>query len=453
MNKILRAGLYERVSTDEQALHGFSIATQKANLEEYCKNNKMKIVDHYTDEGISGSKPPLKRPDLQRLLDDVEAGRIDIILFTKLDRWFRSVKEYFKVQDILDNHKVQWKAIHEDYDTTTANGQMAITIFLAVAQNERDKAAERIKAVIDHKIKNREACYGDTAVPLGYKKERDKDGILRLVKDPETKQAVQEFWDILIEYNNLNKAIRHVMTNYNINREWQSWSRLTKSDFYTGIHKGIQDFCEPYVSPENWLKYNESKPIKATPSGRTYIFKGLIRCEGCGRKLSGNANKHNGKEFKQYRCSTRCKGCENPTTYAELRMEKELLADLDKYARKEMELIRLEANKPKPKSNPNKIKNIKERMRRLEVVYMAGNKSDEDYLKESAELKLELSNAEKEQEKYKPADLSSLKELLESDFRSIYETFNEEEKQQFWLGLIKEIIIENKKIKRVRFVC
>lgn len=72
---ILRAALYERVSTEEQALRGFSIEAQIANLEEYCEKAQMKIVDHYADEGISGAKPPLKRPDLKRLLDDVEAGQ------------------------------------------------------------------------------------------------------------------------------------------------------------------------------------------------------------------------------------------------------------------------------------------------------------------------------------------------------------------------------------------
>ena len=112
------------------------------DLEKYAKDNNMKIVGVYLDEGISGAKPPLKRPDLKRLLDDVEAGKIDMILFTKLDRWFRSVKEYFKVQDILDNNKVEWKAIQENYDTTTANGQMAITIFLAVIVIP-ENAAER----------------------------------------------------------------------------------------------------------------------------------------------------------------------------------------------------------------------------------------------------------------------------------------------------------------------
>ena len=260
---VLRVGLYERVSTEEQALRGFSIDAQVDNLEEYCREKKLKIVDHYTHEGISGAKPPLKRPALKRLLDDVEAGKIDMILFTKLDRWFRSVQEYFKVQEILDKHRVEWKAIHEDYDTSTANGRMAITIFLAIAQNEREKTAERIRVVFEHKRKNKEACFGGQALPWGYKKEKDEDGIMRLVKDPETREACQEFWDILIKYNSLNKAIKTMRVKYGIDKDWKSWANNSHSDFYCGVHRGVEDFCEPYVSPEDFLKVQERKPIKS----------------------------------------------------------------------------------------------------------------------------------------------------------------------------------------------
>ena len=102
MSRIIRVGLYERVSTDEQALRGYSIDAQMQNLEEFCKDKDMRIVDHYTDAGVSGGKAAFRRPEMSRLLADVEAGKIDMILFTKLDRWFRNIKEYFKVQELLE---------------------------------------------------------------------------------------------------------------------------------------------------------------------------------------------------------------------------------------------------------------------------------------------------------------------------------------------------------------
>lgn len=446
---ILRAACYERVSTEEQALRGFSIDTQIDNLTEYCEKAEMKIVGHYTDEGISGAKPPLKRPALKRLLDDVEAGKIDVILFTKLDRWFRSVKEYFKVQEILDQHKVEWKAIHEDYDTTTANGKMAITIFLAIAQNERDKTAERVKVVLENKRKNKEACFGGRATPFGYKKEPDESGTMRLAKDPETKQACQEFWDILLKENNLNKAIRHMMLEYGINKDWKSWKRITQSDFYCGIHRGVEDYCEPYVTTEDWLKIQERKPIKSTPSGEVYLFRTLMRCPECGNKLCGNADKRRKTVYKNYRCAFRYRGCNSALTIAEKSLENELLARLDEFLRDEIIRAEVELAKPKPKPKTN-IKVLKERQRRLTVAYRAGNVPDDEYLAEDAELKALIAKAEAEAPPA-PPDLAPLKELLEADFLSNYEGLTDEEKQQFWQRLIKEIQFDGRRIKRVIF--
>ena len=448
-DRVLRAALYERVSTTEQSMNGYSIDAQKDNLEEHAKKNNMKIVGHYTDAGISGTKPPLKRPDLKRLLDDVEAGKVDIILFTKLDRWFRSVKEYFKVQEILDTYGVQWRAIHENYDTTTANGQMAITMFLAIAQNERDRTAERIKVVLEHKRKNKEACFGGNAIPLGYKKEADENGVMRLVKDPETQQAVEEFWDIMIKTNNLNKAIRHMVNAYGINKDWKSWMRMTRSDFYCGIHRGVQDYCEPYVSPEDFLALHEKRPQKATPTGRIYLLRGLIRCPECGQKLCGDADTRKNKVYKTYRCAYRARGCSNHGSYSELKLMKQLVNGLDGYLREEIAAAEIELAKPRPKPKTN-IKELKEKQRRLTVAYMAGNKTDKEYLQEDAELKSLIAKAEKTAPP-EPRNIQPLKDLLESDFKSIYESLTEEEKQLFWTKLIKEIKLDGKQIKRVVF--
>ena len=447
---VIRAGLYERVSTEEQAQRGFSIDAQIANLEEYCKKNKMKIVDHYTDEGISGAKPPLRRPSLKRLLEDVEAGKIDMILFTKLDRWFRSVPEYFKVQEILERHRVEWKAIHEDYDTTTANGRMAITIFMAIAQNEREKGAERVKAVLENKRKNKEACFGGQAVPFGYKKEPDEDGIKRLVKDPETRQACQEFWDIMVKYNNLNMAIRHMSNVYGINKDWKSWRRMTYSDFYCGVHRGVADYCEPYVSVEDFLRLQELKPQKATPTGHVYLFRGLIRCPVCGNKLCGDSNKKSYGMYKSYRCTIRCRGCSFGKSISEKKLEKHLLNNLADYLKEDIAKIELEQRQPKPKPKTD-VSKLKEKRRRLTVAYMAGNVPDDEYLRDDAELKKLIEKAEAEAPP-KPRDAAPLREVLEMDFVEVYNALTEDERQAFWSRIIKEIVVDlEKNIKEVIF--
>lgn len=446
---VKRVGLYERVSTDEQAKYGFSIETQIDNLTEYCQKNNMKIVDHYTDEGISGAKPPLKRPSLHRLLEDVKAGKIDMILFTKLDRWFRSVPEYFKVQEVLEKHKVEWKAIHEDYDTTTANGRMAITIFLAIAQNEREKTSERIMVVLEKKRKNKEACFGGSNMPFGYMKQEDENGVMRLVKNPEEQEACQTFWEIIIKENNMSKAVRTMSELYGIKKDLKSWTRMAQRDFYCGIHRGIDDFCEPYVSPEDFLKWLERKPIKATPTGRVYMFKGLLRCPECGNKLCGDADVRKSGTYKLYRCKFRYRGCNNGGSVSERKIEKQLLAQLDEFLKNEIARVELEQSKPKPKPKTD-IKKLKEKRRRLTVAYMSEAISDEVYLKKDTELKAQIAKAELNAPP-QPKDLTPLKTILETDLHSIYDTFTDEEKQRFWLGLIKEIKLEDKKVKEVIF--
>lgn len=450
--RIIRAALYGRVSTEEQAIRGFSIDAQVKALKDYCEENGIKIVDIYLDEGISGAKPPLKRPALKRLLEDIEAGKVDIVLFTKLDRWFRSVKEYFKVQDILDNNRVEWKAVQENYDTTTANGQMAITIFLAVAQNERDRTAERIKSVLDHKYKNKEACFGGNVAPFGYKKEKDENGKTILVKDPETEKACSEFWSILVKTGNRSKAIRRMVEEYGIVKDLKAWSRISKTSFYCGIHRGVQDYCPAYVSPEEFLKYQERDVVRATPTGAVYYFRGLMRCPECGRKLSGDCDRRHGRINKSYRCSYRGRGCDNHKAITEKKLEKELLERMEQFLGETIDEVEAEANEPKNKSViERRIKSLNEQLRRLNIVYMAGNKSDEEYFKEDAEIKVALAKAEKEYELNKPRNVDHLKELLNSDLKSTYELLTPEEKQEFWQDLIKEIKLDGKRVQHVIF--
>ena len=455
---ILRVGLYERVSTDEQAKYGYSIQTQIDALEEYCKKNKMKIVDHYTDDGVSGGKAAFRRPEMSRLLEDVKAGKIDMILFTRLDRWFRNVKEYFKVQDILDEHRVEWKAIWEDYDTTTANGRMAITIFLAIAQNEREKGAERVRVVFEKKRQNKEAWFGPKSMPFGYTKKEDEHGINRLVKDPELEEAMQDFWDIAVKYHNVSKAARYVNQVYGLNRNKKLWFDVAHNEIYTGVYKGVEDYCEPYVSKDDWSMLQNRGSIKKTQGNRVYLFTGLIKCPSCGSSMISSyctQKRKNGeiKEYHSYRCRHKeIRTCENRHTISETKTEQWLLANLEDLLRGEIARVELERTKPKKKPKTD-VAALREKLRRLEVVYMAGNKTDAEYLEETAEIKQQIKQAEMEKlDDPEEIDIESLKATLETDFRGIYETLSQEDKRRFWRGLIKEIHVTENRVHTVDFL-
>ena len=457
MLKILRAGLFERVSTEEQAKYGFSIQSQIDALEEHCKKNNLKIVDHYCDEGVSAGKPYTKRPEMKRLLDDVQAGKIDIIIFTRLDRWFRNVQEYFKVQEILDRYKVEWRAIWEDYDTTTANGRMAITIFLAIAQAEREKTAERIKSVFENKRKRKESFFGKSSTPAGYMEEEDENGVRRLIKDPDLKQAFEEFWDIAVQYQNISKAAKHVNLEYGLTRSRHKWLELAKKEIYTGTYKGVENYCPAYVSRKNWLMLQDRGFVKQTQNNRIYLFSGLIKCPECNRNMSARYTTQKLKdgtkrEYFSYRCPDKeIQLCSNKYSVFQLKMETWLLEHLKDLALTEID--RIEIAKAKPRSKPKtNINSLKEQLRRLNTIYMAGNKTDEEYIKEQKELKNAIKKAEEnEPESIHDKDMSVLNYIIETDFRTHYESLDDEDKRAFWRYIIKEIHVEGNEIVSVDF--
>ena len=103
MKSQIRCALYDRVSTDLQAQSGLSLNTQKELLTEYAKSHNYKIVGYYSDEGIT-ARSLQNRKDFLRLLDDIRQDKIDLVLVTKLDRWFRNVRDYHNTQAILEEH-------------------------------------------------------------------------------------------------------------------------------------------------------------------------------------------------------------------------------------------------------------------------------------------------------------------------------------------------------------
>ena len=114
-------------------------------LTEYAEEHKMKIVEWYVDEGVSGRKLIKNRPELQRMIQDAEKGKFDRIIFIKLDRFFRSVAEYHECMKRIA--PVVWTTTEEQYDLSTANGRMLVNMKLTIAEMEADQTGERINIV------------------------------------------------------------------------------------------------------------------------------------------------------------------------------------------------------------------------------------------------------------------------------------------------------------------
>ncbi|MGN1380572.1 MAG: recombinase family protein [Bacilli bacterium] len=188
MNDDVRiCGLYTRVSTEDQAREGFSLAEQKERLELYCKFKGYKIYDYYEDRGIS-AKTGNERPDFDRMLEDGKKGRINAILALKLDRISRSVYDWENLMKYSEKNDVAIICVNDDINTTTANGKMITRIMMSVSQNEIERTSERTIIGMHGAIKE---SHIPGVTPIGYKRVNKK-----LEIDPITSEVVKRIYDM-----------------------------------------------------------------------------------------------------------------------------------------------------------------------------------------------------------------------------------------------------------------
>lgn len=161
------------------------------------------------------------------------------------------------------------------------------------------------------------------------------------------------------------------------------------------------------------------------------------------------------KDYKRYRCgynlTSHLCGCID--TISEIKAEKWLLNNLASLLENEVAQVEIEMQKPRKKQKTN-IDALKEKLRRLDVMYMNNRKTDEEYTKELKEINDAIAKAEKESKESNDPhdrDLTNIKSVLETDFKSIYKELCDEEKQYFWRSIIKEMRISKNTIDTVTF--
>ena len=448
MDNILRAGLLERVSTDEQAKFGDSLEAQHEILVDFANKNNMKIVGVYRDEGFSARKPVLKRPAMLELIEDVKAGKIDIIIFTKLDRFFRNVKEYYKIQEILERNRVTWKAVKEDYTTATSDGRLKINIWLSIAENEADRTSDRIKDVFNSKIMRKEAIIPAQNAPMGYTV-KEIDGVNRIVKDEETREIAEYFFNLALT-TSIRQAIIQTESKFGIHREHKSWYNMCHNELYMGRYKGVDDYCEPYLTPSQFCEVSRYKGTRIAKNNRAYLFSGLIICPLCGRRMTAKfAVNGSGKEVYYYRCTNSIMKKCNVKTISEIKAEKFVLENI----KPELEkfILSHEVSQPKAQKKKSDASKLKEQLRRVNVSYQAGNMEDDEYLAETKRIKAMIEKATREENQDEPIDIEALKEFLNSGFEEIYDSLEKDEKQRLWRSAIDQLEYDGHNIVGIKF--
>ena len=143
--------LYLRVSTDAQYEEGYSIEAQMKKLEQWCRLHDVKNYEFYIDGGYSGSN--LKRPQMERMLADIQAGLVEAVVVYKLDRISRSQKDtIYLLEDVFMPNETGFISLNENFDTTTPYGKAMIGILSVFAQLERENIRERTRMGMQERL-------------------------------------------------------------------------------------------------------------------------------------------------------------------------------------------------------------------------------------------------------------------------------------------------------------
>ena len=384
------AGIYIRVSTEDQAREGFSLPEQEKRLRAMCEYKGYEIYKIYKDAGIS-AKTGNTRPAFEELLQDIRDKKCNTIVVLKLDRLTRSVFDWEKIIRFLEENNAYLDCANDDINTTNANGKMISRILTCVSQNEIERTSERTKVGLAGAIK---AGNIPARAPLGYKHENKK-----LVPDPLTKDIVIRIYNLYFE----GKSYYNIATIFNEEQvlgrtNWKDTGilRIIANEVYKGdyVHGKrtknptyYKDVVEPIISKEMWAscQVQKKKNQKNYMRTQTYIFLQKLRCPKCGRILAGGAS-HKIKADKWY-FYYRCENCKNNIHENKIEDKiKVLLADILEYDNvvNEFFLPVLKSKIDNPKVELEKeLKNLNNKKERIRKAYIDELFTEDEFKQET----------------------------------------------------------------------
>lgn len=435
-----RAALYIRVSTEEQARHGLSLDAQLDDLKNYAAKHGYTIAGIYADEGYSARKKPFARREFRHLLNDVEAGLIDTVLFIKLDRWFRSVQDYYKAQEILDAHNVTWETTQEQYNTTTTNGRLMLNIKLSVAQNESDTTSDRIKFVFNSKLSRREVISGQ--MPLGYKTKNK-----HYVIDDDEAEIVRDMYEHFNVYHSVRDTLYYLQDKYNRSFTYQTIRRGLSNPMYTGLKYGDPHFAPSIIDTDLFNRtqelFKKKVYIKVPSSGRVYIFSGLLICPSCGAKLGGTHTLVHGSEYMQYHCNRHFiqKSCPNYRSYNQKKIEQALLSTLEFRLKNYAANLSID-NSPSVRSDEQE-EALERKIKKLRDLYLSDLISRADYAADYTKYNKELEELRNAPPVKSPSiDPKVLEMAQNGEIITAYNKLTDKNKRAFWHSITDHIDLD-----------
>jgi len=323
----IRCAIYTRKSTEEGLDQEFnSLHAQREAAEAFIKSQKHAgwtlIPYHYDDGGFTGGN--LDRPALQRLLEDVDARRLECILVYKVDRLSRSLLDFARLVDRFDQRSVSFVSVTQQFNTTTSLGRLTLNILLSFAQFEREIISERTSDKMSA-ARRKGKWVGGTPV-LGY--DIDPAGGRLIVNEKESRR-VQGIFALFLEHRSLLTVITELAR-----RRWKTKSRTSQSGkahvgraftkaslrllltnaVYAGQveHRGVMYAGEhaSIVEPSVWQEVNAELRAGRRPEPgaarepQNAMLAGLLLCKSCQRPMIPTYTAKRGRRYRYYVCKT-----------------------------------------------------------------------------------------------------------------------------------------------------
>lgn len=330
-NKI-RCAVYTRKSTDEGLDKEFNtLEAQREAGENYIKSQRQEgwtlIADHYDDGGFSGGN--MKRPALQRLVKDIEDGKVDMIVVYKIDRLTRSLLDFSKMVELFTKYNVSFVSVTQHFNTCDSMGKLTLNILLSFAQFEREVSSERIRDKFE--ASRKKGMWMGGSVPLGYDVKNKK----LLINKAEAEIIEYIYRDYLLTRSELqtcrNVNAQGYKTKSRISKDGQRKGGVLfnhamisnilrnpiyagkcpyKNEVYDGLHKGIIPISL-WNEVQEIKKMNRGKRFAPSRSVKNALLKGIVECECCGIMTPTRSKKGN-KYYEYYTSSKAVKegrGC------------------------------------------------------------------------------------------------------------------------------------------------
>ena len=323
---LVRCAVYTRKSTEEGLEQEFnSLDAQREAGEAFIRSQAGEgwtcLPDRYDDGGFTGGNT--ERPALQRLLADIEAGKVDCVVVYKVDRLSRSLLDFAGMMQTFDKNKVSFVSVTQQFNTATSMGRLILNVLLSFAQFEREIIAERTRDKIA--ATRRKGKWAGGHPILGY--DVDPKGF-RLVVNPEEAERLRTIFNLYLEHEGLLPVVQELERRGWVNKSWQtrkghqsggkaftktSLHRLLTNVAYIGkvrykdeVHEGEHPaIVDPGVFQRVQALLQRNGHSGGAPVRNQFgaLLKGLLYCTPCGCAMTPVHTTKNGtKRYRYYTC-------------------------------------------------------------------------------------------------------------------------------------------------------